>query len=779
MNAINNLKRAALFFMISAGTLNVYSQQKTAIEKNIPSLESVSGKWINADTLGIEPSIRNFRAQALLDRDMTSFSWFASTPYSGGYHSGVLRINGKAPIAQLLRWEPWQGLRKATEPTYKVASAVRMIPDNNGIMWEVTITNSTRKKQHYDVKQDMIGFISHYDKDEWPWKYPYPTMHGKTVERDDEIVNVRNNIGKDPKDFITTTSDQNDKTYDPNKPASSWPKDDEILASSKYHIASYTKNQFVVADNETDALIGYNMVDVPDKLTLQNSGATATWNFDLKPGASKTIRFFMTWGDTDGDINANLNQWANSFDKTYAGIEQTWKWRWNEMFKPHNKLYSGTFPVLATNDKAVKKIYYEGPLTVLYMLNTNLPLQKRVELTGGPRWGASIDFFWDEAEWSQMYAMVDPEVMRSQLKLFIERVNPDKFFGLDFYSGKGQGNGYVSNYWALFQLIRSYITMTKDYAFLDEVVDGKKVIDHLHDYAYNWKKLSIYGQQGANDDMYKLADFGSDPWNLLECVPTYIHIVPSFNAQYVWMMRETAKFYELRNEREKAEKINAEADEMMQRVLKLYDGNGVWNALYPDGKKVQLRHVLDFMYVSKYVAADLPPKMRKEMVDFAFRELITDKWMRAQSISDVAAKASDRPDHGPLGAYDGWPPGTMDALVQLGYSQKALDFYRSVLPVTVEGNWSQSHELWGDNKFNKKARVRIDERGWNCRDAVAGIDFSQVVLKCFMGFDPAIGGKALKPTQKINFSGTLYHVLYGGRYYTLSYKNNKTVMKAE
>lgn len=167
------------------------------------------------------------------------------------------------------------------------------------------------------------------------------------------------------------------------------------------------------------------------------------------------------------------------------------------------------------------------------------------------------------------------------------------------------------------------------------------------------------------------------------------------------------------------------------------------------------------------------------MVDFAFRELITDKWMRAQSISDVAAKASDRPDHGPLGAYDGWPPGTMDALVQLGYSQKALDFYRSVLPVTVEGNWSQSHELWGDNKFNKKARVRIDERGWNCRDAVAGIDFSQVVLKCFMGFDPAIGGKVLKPTQKINFSGTLYHVLYGGRYYTISYKNNKAVMKAE
>src|ERR1700743_298293 len=166
MNATSNLKRAALFLLISAGALNVYSQQKKAIEKNIPSLESVSGIWINADTLGIEPSVRNFRAQALLDRDMTSISWFASAPYSGGYHSGVLRVNGKAPIAQLLRWYPWQGLRKASELTYKVATAVRMIPEQNGIMWEITLTNSTKKNQHYDVKQDMIGFISHYAKDE-------------------------------------------------------------------------------------------------------------------------------------------------------------------------------------------------------------------------------------------------------------------------------------------------------------------------------------------------------------------------------------------------------------------------------------------------------------------------------------------------------------------------------------------------------------------------------------------------------------------------------------
>src|SRR5580658_8471542 len=116
------IRKATLFFVLVLVTFNAFSQQ-SAIAKNIPSLESVSGIWINADTLGIEPSVRNFRAQALLGKDMSSISWFASAPYSGGYHSGAIRINGKAPLGQLYRWYPYQALRKSSGLTYKIASA--------------------------------------------------------------------------------------------------------------------------------------------------------------------------------------------------------------------------------------------------------------------------------------------------------------------------------------------------------------------------------------------------------------------------------------------------------------------------------------------------------------------------------------------------------------------------------------------------------------------------------------------------------------------------------
>jgi hypothetical protein len=171
--------------------------------------------------------------------------------------------------------------------------------------------------------------------------------------------------------------------------------------------------------------------------------------------------------------------------------------------------------------------------------------------------------------------------------------------------------------------------------------------------------------------------------------------------------------------------------------------------------------------------------MRREMVDFLYRELMTNHWMRAQSLQDIAAVNSDRPDHGPLGAFDGWPAATIDALVQFGQAQKALDFYRDMEPLTHEGAWSQAHELWGDDKENKNARVRIAERGWHARDAIAGIGMSQAMVKCFFGLNPQVNGEPIKQPGEIDLHGKLSHVLYGGEYYTMELQRGKVTMRKE
>jgi hypothetical protein len=118
--------------------------QTTDLSKNIPSLESLSGKWVSIDTVDMEPSLRNFRAQALTNKDMTSLSWFASAPYSGGYHTGTLKVNGETPLVTHFRWQPYQALRRSVRKDVEINSATRMVVDKNIILWEVTLKEYKR-----------------------------------------------------------------------------------------------------------------------------------------------------------------------------------------------------------------------------------------------------------------------------------------------------------------------------------------------------------------------------------------------------------------------------------------------------------------------------------------------------------------------------------------------------------------------------------------------------------------------------------------------------------
>src|SRR5688572_18590062 len=151
------------YFLIMTIVLSCTSQKKN----HIPALEDLSGIWMHADTLSMTPSVRNFRAQAHINRDMSSISWFASAPYSGGFHSGTMRVNGVSPRAHLFRWYPWQALRKMSAPGYDMSSTVKMIPEQDAVLWEIVLTNTSGNKKTFAIEQDLIGFISRYNNEAW------------------------------------------------------------------------------------------------------------------------------------------------------------------------------------------------------------------------------------------------------------------------------------------------------------------------------------------------------------------------------------------------------------------------------------------------------------------------------------------------------------------------------------------------------------------------------------------------------------------------------------
>jgi len=743
---------------------------------SIPSLEELSGIWVSKDTVEMEPSIRNFRGQALLNRDMTSISWFVSAPFSGGYHTGTLRINGKTPKVSTWRWQPYQALRKGSSDNLEILSSTRMLFEKDAIMWEVDITNRDTVSTEVSIELDLIGFISKYGGD-WQWWYPYPSMSGTVTNRNEEVENIREHLGEQVFEKEGMAWELVNGKPALQKVMMRWPSDAEIMNSKKFN-SSVDNNAIYIHDTESEAITSFSVVTVPDRLDTRNCGGTASWQYKMQPGETRTIRYLMSYGDNLETIRQNVTDWSAGFDTLFSGIKDSWEEKWNEIFRPGNSLISGCFPILETDDTVARKVYYTSPLTMLYLINTNLPQHSKVFLTGGPRWGASITFFWDITLWSSLWAVVDPVMMKEHISSWI-LIDPSKYYGKDNFGGKGVGNGYSANYWALFQLIRDYISVSGDYDFLDETIGEKTVLQHLDDYAINWKKISLYGSEGCTDDIYRLADFGDDEWNLLECVPTYKHIVPSFNIGYAWMMRETAKLHQHRGEHEKADSLNAMASDMIRRILQLYAGDGVWNSLYPGNKMIEVRHCLDFAFFGKYIPDDIPADIKSEMLRFLDEELMTDHWMRAQSLKDLAADKSDRADHGPFGAFDGWPVDIMDALTQMGFPQQALDFYHAVEPVTYEGIWAQAHELWGENKTNKKALVRIPERDWCNRESSSGTAFAQTMLKDFFGFYPDPDGTAIKARQGFQFDGRMHHVYYRDEYYTIEYKSGTPVMIKE
>jgi hypothetical protein len=161
-----NSKNARIFFLIiflfSAYNTAVAQMNILKVSKNIPSLDKMSGIWLKADTIAMEPSIRNFRGAALTNRDATSISWLASPPYSAGYHTGVMRINGKIPMVEKFRWQPYQALRKCRVNNLDIVSSTRMLPDENAILWKIEIKNNTKGIKDLNIEQDLIAFMGKF-----------------------------------------------------------------------------------------------------------------------------------------------------------------------------------------------------------------------------------------------------------------------------------------------------------------------------------------------------------------------------------------------------------------------------------------------------------------------------------------------------------------------------------------------------------------------------------------------------------------------------------------
>ncbi|MGI5238397.1 LamG domain-containing protein [Dactylosporangium sp. CA-139066] len=153
----------------------------------VPPLADVAGEWMAAADLAHLPSLRNQVGQAHVNHDLTSLSWLAAPPYTFGYHTGVLRLDGHVPPAQRLLWKPWGVTRVHSGSAVTVVSDTRMTPAADEVLWRVRLTNHSAQPVTCRVEQELYAAVAHTETG-WGWLYDVPWTAGNhhdfmTLER--------------------------------------------------------------------------------------------------------------------------------------------------------------------------------------------------------------------------------------------------------------------------------------------------------------------------------------------------------------------------------------------------------------------------------------------------------------------------------------------------------------------------------------------------------------------------------------------------------------------
>ncbi|KAH8075649.1 hypothetical protein JL721_1663 [Aureococcus anophagefferens] len=434
----------------------------------------------------------------------------------------------------------------------------------------------------------------------------------------------------------------------------------------------------------------------------------------------------------EADAAAAAADFPKAFDAAGAGSE-AW---WASLFEPDGASYPGNLPVLETDDAELLRTYY-GALLSFGAVSQTTPAGETVYRSVGTTAGATALYMWDTGYSSDVWALLDAPAVADVGALFLG-ADLDHNNVLDILTRRGAGKYYAFSRYATFLTLRAAVAL----GGADVAVDA---LDGLAT-AY----LALPQLDGG------MPDYGASPDGFLECVPTYVHGVAALGAANAWMLRETAALHRKEGNGTRAAYLEQLAAAASNATLGLLvEDGGYFEARYPN-ETVPVRTCLDFIHVGTSIPGDVDAGARKAMRGFFDEELRTPGWMRALSLDDAAAPDSDRADHGPRGAWDGW----------VGLSATALG-----------SPPRPAHRVYGDNNTEM---VRPPRKGGDqAYLATCGVTLASAVIRTLFGFDPPVQGAA-DPAALLRdartprgFDGVLRRVPYRGALYDIKSRKDR------
>ncbi|MGD8778689.1 MAG: hypothetical protein PVH88_06970 [Ignavibacteria bacterium] len=405
----------------------------------------------------------------------------------------------------------------------------------------------------------------------------------------------------------------------------------------------------------------------------------------IEEGKTEIVYYTNVLGEKTEEV---LNQFDSIVNEKIGNHFSKNELQWNDqikaVFTEGNSEYSGFMPILDTQDKDISRLYYTGIIGTIYFRRDNpYSVYGRAYDTLMPRYWLGTTFIWDYYLSSRVHTLLDPEVMKKNIELWV-KTDIHSHFGTEYLTGGTVGNWYSVNDFALTWMINDYLSWNGKFDWLNKSTgdSNKKIFDYLVEFATNYRQFKT---------PYGLADYGGIN-NLLECVSTYIHEVASLNAGNVFNLRTVSEIAAQNNMKKLSAELLEESKQLLNKLMKLYcGGKGCWNARFPGGRLVEVKHCYDFMTILNTIPADLTQVQKEEMVEFFVNELQTPIWMRALSPKDNNAMFSVRPDHQWNGAYTAWPSLAATGLYNIGKGDTAFKWLKGIAKSANQGPFAQCH----------------------------------------------------------------------------------------
>ncbi|MGI8417364.1 MAG: hypothetical protein ACR2P2_14410, partial [Nakamurella sp.] len=603
-------------------------------------------------------------------------------------------------------WRPDRVQRSTEIDGWRLATVTVCPPGESGAVMRIDVTNLATEDRPLAIGLAVSSTVVHaghpwVEQIDEPWSDPFPPAKPNTVTADGAL---RIGVPEDRSATAVQGLVGLDDGWRIGGPVG-------MLEATAQVTAGATKR------------LAYGYLIASGRGTPDGGEALARSAFQRVCGSADGVGSVGSADVVDAVIRAATDQWNNSLQA---------------LFTPGNDEFSGSLPVLHTDNEALRTLYWWGAMGVLWFRRDNpASVLGRTYDTLMPRHWQTTTFIWDYSLSSQVHALLDPAVMRRQIAHWVG-LDIDSHFGTEWLTGSPVGYWYSVNYYAMTRLVNDYLRHSGDLGFLDDRLaaangEHKSIAAHLQDWSRAWHRLRT---------ATGLADYGGID-NLLECVSTYIHEVASLNGANVWCLRRAADIADYQGRHEDASALRTESDELAKLVAERYiPGKGIFHTAMPDGTLVETRHCYDFATIGTTMPGDLPAAAPDEMVEFFVRELRTPSWMRALSPYDLDAAFSVRSDHQWNGAYPAWPADSARSAIALGHPEVVADWLDGLARSTRQGPPGQAHSVEAASETIDGGARRAPPQypyliDWACSSAGA---WCELVISGIFGLEIGLDG---------------------------------------